>query len=85
MTSIVNGYVCKSSCDIDAARKGRDPRHPNDDLVAAGARTAPEGRIADGFEGRDGTQVQSVASDSEVADHPGRPPDGLGEIVDRFV
>ncbi|HEX3699247.1 MAG TPA: hypothetical protein VHV27_01095 [Phenylobacterium sp.] len=27
---IVNGYVCKTSCDVDLAKKGVDPAHPKD-------------------------------------------------------
>jgi len=28
---IVNGYVCFTTCDASAARKGHDPRNPTDD------------------------------------------------------
>jgi hypothetical protein len=27
---IVNGYVCKTCCDVDLAKKGVDPAHPKD-------------------------------------------------------
>ena len=26
---IVNGYVCRTCCDVDAAKAGKDPAHPN--------------------------------------------------------
>ena len=28
MISVVNGYVCSSSCDVEAAKKGKDPSSP---------------------------------------------------------
>ena len=28
MISVVNGYVCSSSCDVEAAKKGKDPNAP---------------------------------------------------------
>ena len=28
---VVNGYVCKSCCDVALAKKGVDPAHPKDD------------------------------------------------------
>jgi hypothetical protein len=28
MISVVNGYVCSSSCDVEAAKKGKDPSAP---------------------------------------------------------
>jgi hypothetical protein len=28
MISVVNGYVCSSSCDAEAAKKGKDPSAP---------------------------------------------------------
>ena len=28
MVSVVNGYVCQTSCDEAVASKGRDPRNP---------------------------------------------------------
>jgi hypothetical protein len=28
MISVVNGYVCTSSCDVAAAKQGRDPNAP---------------------------------------------------------
>ena len=28
MISIVNGYVCTSSCDVASARQGKDPSSP---------------------------------------------------------
>lgn len=28
MISVVNGYVCRSSCDVEAAKKGKDPSAP---------------------------------------------------------
>ncbi|MET0314211.1 MAG: hypothetical protein ABW275_07450 [Hansschlegelia sp.] len=35
MVSVVNGYVCSSSCDEDVARKGHDPRNPKDNPAKA--------------------------------------------------
>ena len=32
---IVNGYVCQTSCDVAAAKKGHDPKNPHDDPVKA--------------------------------------------------
>jgi hypothetical protein len=32
---IVNGYVCATSCDVAAAKKGHDPKNPHDDPVKA--------------------------------------------------
>lgn len=29
MFQIVNGYVCRSCCDVAAAKAGKDPAHPN--------------------------------------------------------
>lgn len=28
MISVVNGYVCNSSCDVESAKKGKDPSAP---------------------------------------------------------
>lgn len=28
MVSVVNGYVCNTSCDVEAAKKGKDPNAP---------------------------------------------------------
>ena len=28
MVSVVNGYVCSTSCDVEAAKKGKDPNAP---------------------------------------------------------
>jgi len=28
MISVVNGFVCSSSCDVEAAKKGKDPSAP---------------------------------------------------------
>ncbi|MGA0599653.1 hypothetical protein ACO2Q3_03005 [Caulobacter sp. KR2-114] len=28
---IVNGYVCRTCCDVDLAKRGVDPAHPKDD------------------------------------------------------
>jgi hypothetical protein len=28
MISVVNGYVCSSSCDVETAKKGKDPNAP---------------------------------------------------------
>lgn len=28
MISVVNGYVCRSSCDVEAAKQGKDPSAP---------------------------------------------------------
>lgn len=35
MVSVINGYVCSSSCDEDIARKGHDPRNPKDNPAKA--------------------------------------------------
>jgi hypothetical protein len=32
---IVNGYVCQTSCDVAAVKKGHDPKNPHDDPVKA--------------------------------------------------
>lgn len=29
MMQIVNGYVCRTCCDVAAAKAGKDPAHPN--------------------------------------------------------
>jgi hypothetical protein len=46
--SIVNGYVCMSSCDVAKAKKGEDP-HPN--LHAAGSRDGATGQGSGRVEG----------------------------------
>lgn len=28
MVSVVNGFVCNTSCDVEAAKKGKDPNAP---------------------------------------------------------
>jgi hypothetical protein len=28
MISVVNGYVCNNSCDVESAKKGKDPSAP---------------------------------------------------------
>jgi len=35
MISVVNGYVCRSSCDVEAAKKGKDPSAPPGSSSAA--------------------------------------------------
>lgn len=35
MVSVVNGYVCFSSCDADAARQGKDPAAPPGSIPGA--------------------------------------------------
>lgn len=34
---IVNGYVCATTCDVAAAKKGHDPKNPHDDPTKAAA------------------------------------------------
>lgn len=35
MFRVVNGYVCTSSCDVAAAKRGADPKNPRNDPVKA--------------------------------------------------
>jgi hypothetical protein len=44
---IVNGYVCQTSCDVSAARRGHDPKNPHDDPVKA-AQLAEQKALAGG-------------------------------------
>lgn len=38
---IVNGYVCRTCCDVDLAKKGIDPAHPHDGPNGLEPRTPP--------------------------------------------
>ncbi len=33
---IVNGYVCQTCCDVAAAKRGKDPAHPDIDTTKPG-------------------------------------------------
>jgi hypothetical protein len=44
---IVNGYVCQTTCDVTAAKKGLDPRNPHDDPIKAAQLNATKGVLAD--------------------------------------
>jgi hypothetical protein len=89
MTSIVSGYICTSSCDVDAARRGRDPRHPNDEPSVARERALREGRVVgSAFEidaGLKFIQASAAGSALQFEQQPANSPSALGQNLDRIV
>lgn len=78
LMSVVNGFVCRSSCDEAVARKGHDPRNPSGNPVKQAELDARDGR----------TSKPKIAFDdtaSTVSTGPGplgyRPP-GVGLLAD---
>jgi hypothetical protein len=71
---IVNGYVCQTSCDVAAAKKGHDPKNPHDDPVKAAqlAASDPMAAVKDANEAVQfggalaGLSVTSVASSASI-------------------
>ncbi len=60
MISVVNGYVCSSSCDVETAKTGKDPNAP------PGATPGSSSKIdkASGFDKQPVTVLDGVLTDS---------------------
>jgi hypothetical protein len=63
MISVVNGYVCSSSCDVEAAKKGKDPNAP------PGAPPGSSSKIdkTSGFDKQPVTVLDGVLTDSSIS------------------
>ena len=60
MISVVNGYVCSSSCDVETAKAGKDPNAP------LGAPPGSSGKTdkTSGFDKQPVTVLDGVLADS---------------------
>ena len=63
MISVVNGYVCTSSCEAAAARAGKDPNAP----PGTPAGTSHKTDKTSGFTGQPATILDGVLKDVAVA------------------
>ena len=61
MLQIVNGYVCRTCCDVAAAKAGKDPAHPNAPPGQTGKTNKP---------GQTGSSDQSAGVDPTGAAQP---------------
>ena len=63
MIPVVNGYVCSGSCDVEAAKKGKDPNAP------PGASPGSSSKIdkTSGFENQPVTVLGGVLADSSTS------------------
>lgn len=57
MISVVNGYVCLTSCDAAAAKHGKDPAAP------PGSIPGTSGRKASGFDAQSATVLDGALKD----------------------
>ena len=72
---VVNGYVCKSCCDVALAKKGVDPAHPKDDpanpaydpKIAAAHKTQAGGMVRPAV--TFGGQLAALNGAASVIDH----------------
>ncbi len=71
---IINGYVCRTSCDERAAKQGKDPRNPHADPVKQ--RLLAEADALKGKRPKDAGRVEPVPA-VIAASTP-----GLGWIAD---
>ena len=60
MISVVNGYVCSSSCDVEAAKKGKDPNAPPGAPPGLSSKTDK----TSGFDNQPVTVLDGVLTDS---------------------
>ena len=60
MISAVNGYVCSSSCDVEAAKKGKDPNAPPGAPPGSSSKTDK----TPGFDNQPVTVLDGVLADS---------------------
>ena len=74
MITVVNGYVCTSSCEAASARQGKDPNAP----PGAPAGTSSKADKASGFAGQPATvldgALKDLASAGAVTDTSGAVP-----------
>lgn len=61
MVAIVNGYVCFSTCDAQAAKQGRDPNAPPGS--PPGTRAHRSGDPVSGFDGQPATVFGGALQD----------------------
>jgi hypothetical protein len=63
MISVVNGYVCSSSCDVETAKTGKDPNAP------PGAPPGSSSKIdkTSGFDKQPVTVLDGVLTDSSTS------------------
>lgn len=86
MISVVNGFVCRTCCDVSLARHGHDPRNPHDDPVRAATLAVTDGKALPG------SSSGAIDRSSRMAGAGPSPDDGrpepsarrgqLGRIVD---
>ena len=60
MISVVNGYVCNSSCDVEKAKQGKDPSAP----PGAPPGSSSKSDKASGFVDQPATILDGVLKDS---------------------
>jgi hypothetical protein len=74
MVSIVNGYVCFSSCDVAAAKQGKDPNAPPGALPGEDAdKTKPSA-----LDRQPATVLDGALKDLRNAVDPAAAPGGAG-------
>jgi hypothetical protein len=81
MLQVVNGYICTSGCDVEAARRGADPRNPTRDPVkqelldrANPAKVARENQHT--------ARAGSTGEGQSTLEPSGALPAGLGRLLD---
>lgn len=79
---IVNGYVCFTSCDASAARKGHDPRNPTDDPAKVSQFDGPNAST-----GAAGDRAGAPKGANQVAEtsRAAPAPPGQGLFHDRYA
>jgi len=67
MISVVNGYVCTSSCDAASARAGKDPNAPPGTLPGQSGKTDNKADKISGLDGQPATVLDGALKDLAAA------------------
>ena len=67
MISVVNGYVCTSSCDAASARAGKDPNAPPGTPPGQSGKTDSKADKTSGLDGQPATVLSGALKDATVA------------------